>query len=685
MNEASEQQPERLLHVAVDAPLFSALTYTTKENWPVGSSVVVPLGKRKAQAVILAENTTEVPKQIKSSKSFVIKPIESLVDQRPVLHSNYLKWIQWLADYYVHPIGQVIAMAFPPLENKKSTRKSKRSPVIKPTEATTPPTLSEDQERSVNDILSSNGFQAHLLFGVTGSGKTEVYLRVLEQVLQSGQSGLVLVPEIALTPQLVQRFVNRFGDKVAVLHSHLTDRERTTQWWSIVEKEKKILIGARSALFCPMPDLGIIIVDEEHEASYKQEEHLKYHARDAAIMLSKISNIPIVLGSATPSLESWRHATESRYKLHTLSNRVVSQSLPEIEVVDMRLQKDLKRDTPLNNLPFWMSQTLHDAITHSLQKREQVALFLNRRGFAPTILCPDCGHIERCPNCAISLTLHGKHDLVCHYCNYTAPHKVICSSCKIGEVKPLGLGTEQVEEDIQKLFRESRVARADRDEINSREALEDLISKMENREIDILVGTQMIAKGLDFPHLNLVGIVLADVGFNVPDFRSTERSFQLITQVSGRAGRHIANGGKVIIQTYNPEYVGLTFAKTANYRAFAEHELLERKELNYPPYGRVAALRIISNNPKDGWQTAERLAHRCDLLIARTPQYEKIQVLGPAEAPLAKLRGKFRYYLMLKTSNQQLLSTFCRQVLDDGRWVPNATKVQVDIDPLNLL
>jgi primosomal protein N' (replication factor Y) len=671
--------------VAVDAPLFSALTYATANNWPVGSSVIVPLGKRKANAVILSENSTHIPTQVLNSKTFVVKDIESLDEKRPVLPSQYMRWLQWLADYYVHPIGQVVAMAFPPLEQKASNRKSKKSPAIKAAEISKPPVLTDEQTKCINDILAKPGFHSHLLFGVTGSGKTEVYLKVLEEILNKGQSGLVLVPEISLTPQLIQRFVSRFGDKVAVLHSHLTDRERTTQWWSMVEKEKRILVGARSALFCPIPDLGIVIVDEEHEGSYKQEEHLKYHARDAAIMLSKMTNIPIVLGSATPSLETWRHASEGKYSLHTLSQRVVSQKLPTVEIVDMRTQKELKAQSKNTDLPYWMSLELYSSMLDSLKKKEQIALFLNRRGFAPTVLCPDCGHVAQCPNCAISLTLHGRRDLVCHYCNYTAPHLPVCSSCKIGEVKTLGLGTEQVEEDVKKLFASARVSRADRDEVYSRETLEEMIRKMENHEIDILVGTQMIAKGLDFPQLNLVGIVLADVGFNLPDFRAPERSFQLITQVSGRAGRHLASGGRVIIQTFNPEYNGLQFAKTADYRAYAAHELQARKELHYPPYGRLASFRVIASDPKAGWSTAERLAHRCELLIEQNANYKKIQILGPVEAPLAKLRGKFRYFLLLKTTEPQLLSPFCRQVLSDNKWVPSATKVQVDIDPLNLL
>ncbi len=683
------QQPheDRMVSVAVDAPLFTPLTYKSTESWPVGSSVIVPLGKRKVQAVILENQAVTQPLADgpHAPPKFVLKNIESLDETRPPLTPVFLKWLQWVAEYYVHPIGQVMSLAFPPLATKKSARVSKRAPVIQKVERQQPLSMTSEQKDCVENISQKNGFHTHLLFGVTGSGKTEVYLQLLEKILASGRGGLVLVPEISLTPQLINRFAARFGEQVAVLHSHLTDRERTTQWWSVLEKEKRILIGARSALFCPMPDLGLIVVDEEHEASYKQEESLKYHARDAAIVLAKQMNIPILLGSATPSLETWRAARDGRYHLHTLSRRAVSGLLPTVDVVDMRLEKTVKRDNPVPGLPFWLSTHLHTALTETLERKEQVALFLNRRGIAPTIACPDCGHVERCPNCAISLTLHGRNDLVCHYCDYTTAFSATCTSCKIGEVKPLGLGTEQVEMDVQKLFPNAKVARADRDEIYSRETLEDLITRMESHDIDILVGTQMIAKGLDFKKLNLVGLVLADVGFNLPDFRSTERSFQLITQVSGRAGRHISDGGRVIIQTYNPDYAALTYAKTADFTNFAEYELKCREELLYPPYGRLAALRIIATSVRAGIEAAERLAARCEVLKTKSAPYKSLKILGPTEAPLAKLRGKFRYYLLIKSPSQNVLSAFCRQLVSDGKWLPSGTKVQVDIDPLNLL
>lgn len=668
---------ERYVKLAVEAPLLNALTYKTTEDWPAGTSVIVPLGRRKANAIILGPG--------EASENFEIKSIDVVNEDRPILPHKYLRWLEWIADYYVHPIGLVTALAFPPLKNKTSSRKSKKSDILKNIDILPRPKLTIEQASCLESILSHTGFQPHLLHGVTGSGKTEVYLQLLEQTLSTGKRGLVLVPEIALTPQLIQRFASRFGDQIAVLHSHLTDRERTNQWWSVLDRQKKILIGARSALFCPIDDLGIIIVDEEHEPSYKQDEKLKYNARDAAIVLAKNYDIPIVLGSATPSLESWQNTLTGRYKLHSMLSRVGERKLPTVQVVDLRELKTQKAEGLHAELPHWMSPILFSEITQTLEKNEQVALFLNRRGIAQTVLCSDCGYIYRCPNCEISLTLHGRANLVCHYCDYNSQLGHICESCKSGEPKSLGLGTEQIEEDMAKLFPSRRIARADRDEIHSRELLEELISKMESHEIDILVGTQMIAKGLDFPKLTLVGLVLADIGFNLPDFRATERSFQLLTQVSGRAGRHVMDGGRVIIQTYNPEYASITYAKNIQYREFANFELSARRELNYPPFGRLASLRITAKTPKLGIETAERLASRAENLKSLNSAYANIQILGPTEAALAKLRGKYRFHLLLKALAPNVLSAFCRQLLSDSSWIGSGTKVQVDIDPLNLL
>lgn len=668
--------------IAVDAPLFNALTYGQNEtplNLRRGMSVVVPLGKRQASGVVL--------KTTANTGEHKIKAVVAIDETKPTLPDRYLAWLEWLSEYYVYPIGQVTALAFPPLKKSVKQRASKKAPVVKAVELQKKHPLTNEQLAAVKGIPLDNKFQVHLLHGVTGSGKTEVYLELLEETLAKGQKGLVLVPEISLTPQLVQRFAARFGEKIAVIHSHLTEREKTNQWWSFVDGEKPILIGARSALFCPATDIGLIIVDEEHEPSYKQEEKLKYHARDAAIMLAKFLSCPIVLGSATPSLETWHNAQTGKYKLHQMKSRVADRLLPAAEVIDLRKEKEQRREASDNApaLPFWLSSKLWQEMCATLDRGEQVALFLNRRGMAQSVFCTACGFSYRCPNCEITLTLHGKSHLVCHYCDYTAKFADECPHCHSPEIKALGLGTEQIEADVKKLFPACTVARADRDEINSRESLEDLIQRMESGEINVLIGTQMIAKGLDFKKLTLVGLVLADIGFNLPDFRSTERSFQLLTQVSGRSGRHVEAGGTVIIQTYNPDYPALTFSKTSDYENFARQELAMRQELHYPPFGRVASLRIQGADLDKVIETARTAASRARKLVELHAPYKNVQVLGPSPAPLAKIRNQYRYHLLLKSPPQPVLSAFCRQLLSDEKWVTNGTKVQVDIDPMSLL
>ncbi|MFM6930270.1 MAG: primosomal protein N' [Bdellovibrio sp.] len=675
----------QLWKVAVDAPLPEALTYSYSEPLQRGQLVNVPLGKRKTKGLVLGP-TNEVPE-------FQIKAIDSIDDEYAPLPNNFVKWLEWLASYYVHPVGQVVQSAFPPLKKTDKQRASKRAPVIPQLESDTGHDLTPEQKNAFESIAKFEGFSTHLVFGVTGSGKTEVYLRLLDKILKEGKRGIVLVPEISLTPQLIQRFARRFGDKIAALHSQLTDRERTNQWWDVVEGRKSILIGARSALFCPVPDLGIIIVDEEHEPSYKQDEKLKYNGRDAAVMMGKMMNCPVVLGSATPSLETWKNAQEGKYHIHVLKNRVANRALPDIEVIDLRQQKADDQQQKLiiekySHLPYWLSPQLYERMREVQERGDQSALFLNRRGLAQMVVCPACGHTRECPNCDISLTLHAGSHLVCHYCDYHEQMKKRCPDCKEGELESIGLGTELLETDLTRLFPGKVIARADRDEIQSRADLEDLIARMESGEIDILVGTQMIAKGLDFPKLKLVGLVLADVGFNLPDFRATERSFQLITQMSGRSGRHIMEGespGLVIIQTFNTEHDSLTFARNHDYEGFANHELNIRAALNYPPLGRLVSFRIQGIHLGKVEETARLLARRAQNLKSQYHQYNPVEVLGPAEAPLAKLRGQFRYHLLIKSAQASLANPFSRQLLGDQEWVPSGVKILIDIDPMNLL
>ncbi len=671
--------------VAVDAPLNENLTYLQNENFSVvrGDVVKVPLGKRSAFGVVIQTLPAPAPGD---ETAYKLKPITSLHEEWPRISEQHLKWLEWLAQYYFYPLGQVVQLCFPPLLKVVKQRASKRSAVIPDLARTVPHALNREQQASVDTVLKSSGFSAHLIHGVTGSGKTEIYLELFEKIMAQNKRGLFLLPEISLTPQLINRFAQRFGDKIAVLHSQLTDRERTSQWWDIVEGRKKILIGARSALFCPIDDLGLIVVDEEHETSFKQDEKLKYNGRDSAIMLARFHNCPVILGSATPSIDSWKNAQDGKYVLHQIKNRVNNRPLPDIEVIDMREEKDVQKKS--FEKPNWLSQKLYNEIHLSLERKEQVALLLNRRGMAQAVFCPSCGHTAECPNCDISLSLHANTHLICHYCDYHENFKTKCPDCTEGERITMGLGTEKVEEDLQRLFPDKNIARADRDEVSSRAEMEELISRMEKNEIDILIGTQMIAKGLDFANLKLVGLLLADISFNLPDFRAGEKSFQLITQMSGRSGRHVKeneSAGKVVIQTYNTTHDSIMFSKNHDYEGFVQTELMHRQQLNYPPFHKMAALKIQSLDLNKAKEAANYLAQRAEALKNKFEVFNEIEVLGPAAAPIAKLRNQFRFHLLIKCGQPKMLNEFIRMLFGDSKWVPKQTKVVVDIDPLNLL
>ncbi len=676
MSESPLTSQGKLWEVALNVPLPDTFTYEASEDLKVqpGDPVKVPFGpkNRKVQGLVIGPTEAK-----ESSKDFKTKTIAEKDPEKIPLSKMQIKWLQWISDYYVYPLGQVQQSVFPPLK-KKSNRKSRKKDIVPDVEPITAPDLT-DEQKSVLSEIDVKSSETYLLHGVTGSGKTEVYIEVIEQVIASGKKAMVLVPEISLTPQLVRRFAERFQDQIAVLHSHLTDREKTDQWWQIVEGDKKLLIGARSALFCPVPNLGVIVVDEEHETSFKQEEKLKYNARDVAIVRAKMEKCPIILGSATPSLESWQNAKEGKFKLLTLKNRVSNRPLPEVTIVNPREDRDEH-----NELPYWLSETLFKKLKNTFENSQQTALFLNRRGIAPNVQCYDCGFSYECPNCDISLTLHGKHHLVCHYCNYHERKSDECPDCKEGEPKAYGLGTEAVEKGILELFPEARVFRADRDEIQSREALEEMVRKMENSEIDFLIGTQMIAKGLDFKNLTLVGIIHADVAFNIPDFRASERGYQLCTQVSGRAGRH-AVPGEVVIQTYKKEHPSLQAVKNHNYYQFVEEEAENRKLFHYPPFGKITSIRVSGLREQEVIEESQALANYLKQLIEKYDQLGGVQVLGPTPSPLTKIKNRFRYHLLIKAKDHQTINHIAKMADQFIRDQCKKTKCLIDVDPYTLL
>jgi primosomal protein N' (replication factor Y) len=537
-----------------------------------------------------------------------------------------------------------------------------------------PPVLNSGQTEALNRLagpLAARVFAPFLLNGVTGSGKTEVYLRAIATILDQGRTALVLVPEIALTPQLVRRFKCRFSCGIAVLHSGLSDGERYDEWRRIRRGEVAIVIGARSAIFAPLKRIGIIVVDEEHEASYKQAEGFRYNARDLALVRGKLVRACVILGSATPLVTSYHAARTGKLGYLHLPHRVRDLPMPATRLLDARGQKN---ETFLPELV--------SALGANLAAGGQTLLFLNRRGFATYLVCNDCGHVLRCPNCSITLTYHqrkGRH--CCHYCDFSIPAPSVCPECASQEITLLGRGTERVEEEVKKLFPEARVSRMDRDTTRGRGGHARVLKGVEDGSIDILVGTQMIAKGHDFPGVTLVGVISADATLNLPDFRSGERTFQLVSQVMGRAGRGDAPG-KVLIQTLNPEHYAISRAATHDFAGFYAEELEFRRDAGYPPFVHLASL-ILSGNVAEAVEQGAAAA-AVALVAIKKELKSRVEILGPVVAPLGKIRGRFRRQILLKsvgrTDLHRLLAAF-----RGGFKLPSVVRLAIDIDPVDML
>ena len=534
----------------------------------------------------------------------------------------------------------------------------------------------------IGAVLSERRFGAFLLHGATGSGKTEVYLRVIAGALERGAGALVLVPEIALTPQLVSRFRARFGDRVAVQHSGLTDRARGDQWRRIRRGDLPIVIGARSAVFAPLPRVGVVIVDEEHEGSYKQEEGLPYQARDVAVMRAKIESAVAVLGSATPSLESIHNAQAGRYEKLLLPERVLSRALPKIEIIDMR------REKPPGARPVALSGALRDALRATVARGEQAILFLNRRGFATQLFCRDCGHVFRCPNCDISLVLHTSgglrsKGLRCHACDFHEPRPGACPGCGGPGAEARGIGTQQVEEETHRAIAGVRTARLDRDTVERRGAQEAILARLRAREVDVLVGTQMVAKGHDYPGVTLVGVIAAESSLWFPDFRATERTFQLLTQVAGRAGRGDL-AGVVLIQTHDPDNPCLARVRAHDDAGFYAEELAHRRDPPWPPFCRLVNFRITASTAEAAEESARRCAEAArDLARADAA----IQVLGPAPAVIPRVRNRWRWQVLLKGEAPGTLRRVASGVLArvGRRAGKGGATLAVDVDPAGMI
>ncbi len=520
-----------------------------------------------------------------------------------------------------------------------------------------------------------------LLHGVTGSGKTEVYLQAIAHSLGQGKGAIVLVPEISLTPQTVERFKARFGSGpqqtlVAVLHSHLSAGERHDEWHKIRQGRARIVIGARSAVFAPVDPLGLLIVDEEHEPSYKQEEAPRYHARDVAVVRGRMENAVVVLGSATPSMESFYNARSGKYRLLAMPRRVDDRTMPVVRVIDMRQETRKQKGTPI------FSIRLKEAITQRLERHEQTILFLNRRGYSTSLQCPQCGYVAQCPNCSVSLTYHRREQrLVCHVCGHQGKVPAVCpeSSCRNPAIRFAGLGTEKVEETLGKLFPQARITRMDSDTLKRKEDYRRILTDFRIGKIDILLGTQMIAKGLHFPNVTLVGIIYADLSLHRPDFRAGERTFQLLTQVAGRAGRGDVEG-EVFVQAFTPFHPAIQYARQHDFDGFFEQEIDFREQLHYPPASRAALLTLRGRN-EDKVKFAA--GHLKRTLEEHLKDWKELVLAGPAPAPLARAESFYRYQIMLRTRRMRELSRVLGRLSQEAK-LPEDISLVVDVDPVNV-
>lgn len=657
-----------ILQVALPGPLPKLFDYACPADWPcaIGSRVEVPFGKRGVRIGVVVGHRTQTDVPLHK-----LKEIQARIDEEPLFNEVTLALARFAADYYHHNVGDVLHQMMPVALRKGHPVQDCKKPWASLSISANPPTFlpNEEQQAAIAAIAAhQNAFHVTLLQGVTGSGKTEVYLRVIEPLLKAGKQVLILVPEIGLTPQTVARFEQRFGLKAALLHSGLSDKTRTAAWLAARAGEAQIVIATRSGIFTPLPNLALIVVDEEHDASFKQQEGFRYHARDLAIWRAKHSQIPVILGSATPSLETLRNAQAQRYTTVHLHARA-SGNINPIRLIDMRKQ----------TLQAGISEALLLAIGECLDRGEQTMLFLNRRGYAPTWLCHECGEAAQCPRCDARLTLHYPKRLVCHHCSFQTSKTDVCAVCGGTQSVLLGEGTQRVEAFLQDYFPQARLARIDRDSMRKKNAFEKMMQDVHAGEVDILLGTQMLAKGHDFPKVTLVAILEADAGLFSSDFRAAERLAQLLTQVAGRAGR-AQWPGEVWIQTHHPDHPFFKAWLEGGYPAFADLALRERETFILPPYGHLGLLRAESLQPQ----------RALDFLTEVKNWFAKkatLAVLGPVPSAMEKRQGKFRAQLLMQARSRAQLHDGLTTLMQALHEQISTDKIQwsLDVDPQEML
>lgn len=805
------------IKVAVTLPVLNTYTYRVpddlKETCDLGMRVLVPFGKRRVTGYVVSKE--------KESGPYKTKDVIELLDDHPLFPRSSLPFFQWISDYYIHPMGDVIKTALPSgldqhdricafvtqkgrgvlnsgdstikgfsvleyVANKepcvvqhlkkkinirgfdsllnqmekedlirisavlkkdsagiklekfirigkgptKVIRMSKkrlqileivgqkdeisltglkeqvptaptlikpleasgyieiekrqvfRDPLGDPVEPDQPPGLTDEQQKAVDMVESSEkGFAAYLLSGVTGSGKTEVYMRLVMDAIEQGKTAIVLVPEISLISQTERRFRARFGDRIAVIHSALTHGERLDQWRKIALNKVSVVIGARSAVFAPFENIGIIIVDEEHDTSYKQETGLRYNARDLAVVRASLQGCPVVLGSATPSVQSYQNVMDGRFTELSLKKRINQHPLPDITLVDLKEFQDIK------GIDRVITPVLQKQIQQCLEKGEQALVFLNRRGYATFPVCRDCGESLSCRFCDVTMTFHkGYNQYRCHLCDYVRPVNAVCPDCGSDKIKPLGFGTERVETMLRTLFPDARILRMDQDTTRKKGSMVKILKNIRNHNVDIIVGTQMLAKGHDFPSITLVGVVCADLSLSLPDFRAGERTFQLLAQVSGRAGRG-KTPGRVVMQTYTPDHFIIQASQKQDFFDFFVNETPFRKALMYPPFARMIQLKISGSNHEQVKQYARLVA---DLLKQWVEMFgeqnNEVQILGPVEAPIQKISSRFRHQILAKSQSSSYLNQMVKAIMGHPDAVPKkGIRMSVDVDPYFLM
>jgi len=664
----------KFAQIAISLPIDRTFHYSIPpelaESVAIGKRVFVPFGPRTVVGYVVGLCDEADVKEVKA--------IDKVIDAEPILSGEMLSLTKWIKNNYFCSWGEAISAAVPGgiKKGKASIGSRIKEPGIKLEDysQSKPHVLTQEQEKAVRSIADSIEKFEHktfLLHGITASGKTEVYLQSIEYVLKHGKQVVMLVPEIALTPQTVEWFVSRFGHRVAVIHSHLTPARRFLEWKKIMDGKADIVVGARSAIFSPMKRLGLIIVDEEHETSYKQDDVPRYHARDVAEERARLNHCPLILGSATPSLESYYKAKNGDYKLIRLTKRIEERLLPKVKIVDMRMELATKRRVQI------FSKVLLDAIDKALKADKQVMIFLNRRGFSTFINCKKCGLVLKCKRCDTTLVYHFEEKkLICHYCGYTMAPPDICPKCRSGYISYFGLGTEKVESEISHNFSHVHIARMDSDTTTQRGSHDRILGEFRSGDVSLLVGTQMIAKGHDFPEVTLVGVVSADVTLNLPDFRASERTFNLLTQVGGRAGRGDA-GGEVIIQTYAPSHYAILCAAKHDYEKFYAEEIESRKELLLPPLVSMVKVTVRARN--------DEMAQKAAADLAETIRAEDREALvgGPAPAPISRVRGYYRYNIILKGTDKAAMCGLAKKGLAAFH-KPHGILVAVDVDPISM-